>query len=87
MNPENSVVTLPDYETPEQLKAEALEMGSPMTYQAAEYIERYHRLYAKALIEIDAARKLRKQLVGAKIRYDHPLMEAIDAYDRARGSA
>jgi hypothetical protein len=37
--------------------------------------------------EVRAARALRKQLVGAKIRYDHPLLEAIDAYDRARAES
>lgn len=53
---EPQVITQPDYETPEQLKAHALDIGSPMVYQAAEYIETYHALYAKALVQISRLR-------------------------------
>jgi len=60
----NNVVSQPDYETPEGLKAHALDIGSPMVYQAAEYIENYHALYAKALIELAALRDEVKKAKG-----------------------
>lgn len=44
--------TQPGFTTPEALKEEALRLGSPMVFEAAEYIETYHRLYAKALVEL-----------------------------------
>lgn len=39
----------------ESLKKEALDLGSTLFYEAAEYIETLHRLHARALIRVEQA--------------------------------